>query len=195
MCSFANNRTTVCGYFILKVWASRRTFIISTTFKSKTEPVRLSNCNYVFLRWLLKSTCFRTVQKEVGNFKCLIVPIFVSVDGWKHVGASSHARMATRAEMKCAAVDLRWGTTKLHFCKLATQQEVARSFAAFQAERTSTLCAGFVSTGGCSRGERWFPWLPGADFSTTQPYLACCTGNQICLSGTLSPSPAFGTIH
>lgn len=84
---------------------------------------------------------------------------------------------------------------KLHFRKLATHQKVARSFAAFQAERISTLCARFVSTGGCSRGERWFPWLPGADFSTTQPYLACCTGNQICLSGTLSPSPAFGTIH
>lgn len=114
---------------------------------------------------------------------------------WKHVGTSSHARMAARAEMKCATADLRWGTTKLHFCKLATLQEVARSFAAVQAERASTLCAGFVSTGGCSRGGRWFPWLPGADFSTTQPYLACCTGNQICLSGTLSPSPAFGTIH
>lgn len=107
------------------------------------------------------------------------------------------SKQATRAEMKCATTDcsLRWGTTKLHFCKLATHQKVARSFAAFEAERTFTLCAGFVSTGGCSLGERWFPWLPGADFSTTQPYLACCTGNQICLSGTLSPSPAFETIH
>lgn len=60
---------------------------------------------------------------------------------------------------------------KLHFCKLAAHQKVARSFAAFQVECISTLCAGFVSTGGCSRGECSFPWLPGADFSTTQPYL------------------------
>lgn len=42
----------------------------------------------------------------------------------------------------------------------------------YQTRLTSTLCGQFVSTIGCSRGEHWFPWPPGADFSTTKPYLA-----------------------
>lgn len=59
----------------------------------------------------------------------------------------------------------------------------------------SALCGQFASTVGCSLGEHRFPWPPGADFSTTKPYLVVAKGNRICLPGTLSLSPALGSVH
>lgn len=59
---------------------------------------------------------------------------------------------------------------------------------------TSTFCAQFIGTVSYSLAEHWFPWPPGADFSTTALF-GCCKGNQICLPSTLSLSPALGRVH
>lgn len=190
MCNFANNRMTVCKYFILKVWASRGTFIITDTFKSKTELVQLSHYNFVFLGDLWKSICFSTAQEGVGNFKCAFWFCRFCFRRWIETCWSEWAQMATKAEIKCATGDhgFHCGTTKLSF---VNSPPTRRQWEAFQLFKPSVLPLCSVCQHGCSWGERLLPWLPGADFSTTQPYLACGTGNQICLSGTLSSSPAF----
>lgn len=104
---------------------------ITNTFKSKTELVQLSDYNYVFLRWLLKSICFRTAQEEVGNFKCIFWFCGFCFRRWIETCWSERAQMATKAEIKYATGDrsLRCGTAKLH---LVNSPPTRRQWEAFQ---------------------------------------------------------------
>lgn len=99
-------RTIVCEYFILKVWASRRTFI-TNTFKSKTQPVQLPDYNSEFLKWLLKSISFRIAHEEVGNLRCnfWFCWFFFSLRRWIERFWSERAQIATKSEVKCATGD------------------------------------------------------------------------------------------
>lgn len=110
-----------------------KNFFITNTFKSKTEQVQLSSYNYIFLRWLLKSICFRTAQEEMRNL-CHFWFCLFCFRRWIETCCTKWAQIANEAEIICTTGDcsLQCRTTKLHFVNSPPTRRQCEAFQLFK---------------------------------------------------------------